>query len=115
MFDWIEVVGLSNVISNSRETLESVSYKLPDWIIYSLPDGLWTYSFSASIILIWNNNNRHLGYWIMIPILFSILPEMLQGLRIFPGTFDMLDLIFMAVAFEISYFSLNLKNQPYEN
>lgn len=115
MFEWVNYLGLNQQVFYLRDSLIPFADVLPGWIYFSLPDGLWTYSFTSAIVLLWKSNERQLKFWVALPILISVIPELLQGINLFPGTFDLLDLILIGFAFEISYFQLFLINQPHEN
>ena len=98
MFDWFDFFGFSEIILDVRELFREFLF-LPNWFYYSLPDGLWTYAFTSSFIIIWGINNPVLKYWLIIPFILSLVPEMLQLFNLFPGTFDLNDLIFMSIGF----------------
>jgi len=92
MLKWIENYNTS--ILNIR-TLTSAYYnKLPDWFLFSLPDGLWLFSYTSLVLLIWKNKiNRENFFWIAIIPIFIILSEFGQLLNIVPGTFDLVDIL----------------------
>ena len=54
MFDWFALLGIAESISDLRENSPSNS-KVPSWIIYNLPDGLWVYSLTALMLIIWQD------------------------------------------------------------
>ncbi len=112
MFKWFEFLGLSNIIYIVRECVINIS--LVDWVRYSLPDGLWVYSFSTVLIILWNENKTLLFYFLLIPFLLGPGVEILQFFKLFEGTFDLMDLIITIVAFSLSLF-FNLKFNQYEN
>lgn len=80
----------------------------PSWFIYSLPDGLWTYSITCSYVRLSfcdiNIFKRRI-FFVLGPIL-SISIEIAQYFKIFPGTFDMVDIYFIFIAIVIAYFSI---------
>jgi hypothetical protein len=87
---------------------------IPYWIRYNLADGLWLYSFIATITIIWK---AHLSFyynlWIIIALLSAILLEVFQSYNIVPGTFDWYDLlsyvIFACIFFAVS--KINIKGK----
>tara|TARA_B100001109_G_scaffold226315_1_gene200336 strand:- start:503 stop:895 length:393 start_codon:yes stop_codon:yes gene_type:complete len=101
MFDWFEFLGFSELIYDVRYLFQEFLL-LPNWFYYSLPDGLWTYAFTSSFIIIWGIKNPILKYWLAIPLILSVVPEILQFYNLFPGTFDWVDLIFMSNGFILS-------------
>ncbi len=89
MFRWIEAVGLLNVVESIRD---SRSFSLPDWVVYSLPDGLWVYSYVVFMGWVWNFNfTKGLIFILAVPII-GIISEIAQLLGWLPGIFDWKDL-----------------------
>lgn len=105
MFYWFELIGLNSPISNLRDNLYAFKQYIPPWVYFSLPDGLWVYSFTSSILILWKKNN----YWILFPIITGIMVEVLQGFSLFPGTFDYLDLTFSIIGLTLSKIIINNK------
>lgn len=67
---------------------------LPDWFLFSLPDGLWIFSYTSLVLLIWRNKiNRENFFWIAIIPILIILSELGQLFNIVPGTFDLIDVL----------------------
>ena len=95
LFSWIDYIGLTESIDNLR--LKTLPYKddFPDWVLYSLPDGLWLFSFSSAIMVIWERELKLHAFiiWISMLILVVFL-EILQYYNIINGTFDIVDIIF---------------------
>ena len=65
-----------------------------DWVIYSLPGGLW----SAAYILVTDALMRPLGRsqcwrWASVIPLLGAISELGQALHLVPGTFDVADLV----------------------
>ena len=100
MFKWFDFLGLENVIQLMRSTLFNVKSNIPNWIYFSLPDGLWVYSFTR--------------IWLLIPFISGILSEILQYFGLFPGTFDYLDLCFSLFCIFLSIFIINLNYKHYD-
>jgi hypothetical protein len=112
MFSWFETVGLSSFVNGIRKILNPFKENIPTWIYYSLPDGLWVYSFTSSYMLIWGKDIQSAKYWLLLPLVFGSAVELAQGIRIFPGTFDILDFLCCSVGLLLSIliFKLN-KNE----
>ncbi len=102
MFDWFNLIGIIDYVNLVRETLQPVRQHIPEWIYYSLPDGLWVYAFTSILHTIWGKNYTKLKYWLILPITFGILMEVAQAFNIVRGTFDFLDLILCMTAFILS-------------
>ncbi|WP_298539484.1 hypothetical protein [uncultured Aquimarina sp.] len=95
MFDWFNQIGFINLIEVFREYIFKFSYLIPDWILFSLPDGLWLFSYVSTILYIWNNDiTKNSLLWIFIVPTIAILSEICQAMKILPGTFDLNDLLF---------------------
>lgn len=108
MFEWFNIIGITEVIFNFRDIVQS-NINLRPWMIFSLPDGLWTYSFTSSMILVWRNNDKYSKIFICSPLVISILFEFLQYFEIINGTFDWNDVYIIIVSFLICNTYLNLK------
>ena len=103
MFSWFDSIGFNTQISFLREYFSPIKSWLPSWVYFSLPDGLWVYSFTSIILLIWEGE---INYWLIIPFTTGILVEVMQGFS-FIGTFDWIDFIFSIFGFFISIIIIN--------
>lgn len=99
MFDWFEMLLLEDHIEKLRFISMRYSQNLPDWFVYSFPDGLWLFSYISLILIIWKNQiTKHSIIWILIIPLYAIILEIGQLLSYLKGTFDFNDLLFYSVA-----------------
>lgn len=94
IYRWVKDLGFENEISYLRTTLQDVY--LPDWFIYSMPDGLWMFAFVLTVLSIWNYKlDKISGVWIVSAILcglgFEIMQKFIKGM----GVFDWTDLFIM--------------------
>jgi hypothetical protein len=64
---------------------------LPNNISNYIPDGLWAYSFSSTILIIWNRKINI--FWFIILGLCFIIFEIMQSTHILKGTGDIIDII----------------------
>lgn len=71
--------------------LLSISDIISRQISNYLPDGLWAYAMTASILLIWDFKINY--FWMSLIILLFISIEMLQKLHFIKGTGDINDII----------------------
>lgn len=95
MFIWFESINLSNSISELRLFTLPLSFHLPDWFLYSLPDGLWLFSYISLLLLIWGNViSKQNIHWVLLVPLIAIFSEIGQLIKLVPGTFDIVDLGF---------------------
>lgn len=114
MFKWFDFLGLENIIQLIRSSLYNVKSNIPNWIYFSLPDGLWVYSFTSAILIYWDTNQERARIWLLIPFFSGILSEILQYFSLFPGTFDYLDLCFSLFCIFLSIFIINLNYKHYD-
>lgn len=105
MFGWMANSGVKPFIDTIRLKLFSYQMCLPKWLIFSLPDGLWVYSFTSSILIFWKGE---LTFWAYIPLMIGAGSEIGQWFHLFPGTFDFLDFFLEFLGLIIS-FTLNKK------
>ena len=95
MFSWFDSINLSAVISELRLLTLPLSDHLPNWFLYSLPDGLWICSYLSVLLVVWDNViSKHNIHWLLLVPMIAIFSEIGQLFKIVPGTFDILDLIF---------------------
>ena len=87
---------------------------IPSWAYFSIPDGLWVYSFSSALLILWGDQYERGKYWLLIPIFTSNISELAQGIKIFPGTFDIIDFTFCMIAFSLSIMIVTPKIQKNE-
>lgn len=109
IFKWLSILGLDGFVYRVRLFFTDVKVFIPDWMYYSLPDGLWIYSFTSALLIYWNNDIEKVKHLLLIPFLTGVLIEVFQGLKIFEGTFDFLDLTFSITGFILSIFIINYK------
>ena len=95
MFDWFDTINLLDAISTFRVFTLPFSVNLPHWFLYSLPDGLWLFSYLSLLLFIWNNKiSKQNMHWLLLLPILAISSEIGQFFGIVPGTFDIIDLIF---------------------
>ncbi len=99
MFVWIDYVGLTNSLMFLRESFQH--YQLPSGILYNLPNGTWTYAFTAMMTYIWlgSTSSRKILF-ILLPLSLGFAFEYGQYINIIPGTYcygDVLAHLFGAI------------------
>lgn len=114
MFCWFKYIGIDSNVSTVRQELSGIKYFLPQWTYYSLPDGLWVYSFTSALLIVWDNQFKNAKFWLLVPLFTGLVIEIAQGLKIFPGTFDIIDLIFCFSALLLSIIFLTPKKEKNE-
>lgn len=87
------------------------TFDIPNFVKYSLPDGLWLFSYLMIIDGIWFGYKSpiHLLYLAVLPIV-AFLSEILQMFKLFPGTGDLVDILFyfmsILIFITIKYYKL---------
>ena len=95
LFKWIDYIVLIDPVENLR--IVTLPYKeyLSEWFLYSLPDGLWMFSYSCIVLVIWKRKiTKYSLLWLLSLPMISILFEVLQYYNYFNGTFDIVDIFF---------------------
>jgi len=115
MFSWFDIIKISGMISELRILTIPLSEQLPDWFLYALPDGLWLFSCITVLLIVWGNViSKHNIFWIVLMPLVAIFSEIGQFIKIVPGTFDFIDLIFYTLGSSLPIFMFaNLKTKNF--
>ena len=120
LFKWLNIIFPTSEIKLIREYTLILTPYLPDWFLFSLPDGLWMFSFVCFVFTIWGNKlNLNTLFWVILVFLISISHEFGQLFNYFPGTFDVYDITFylLGVLIPILLFTnlkLSFKFKNYE-
>lgn len=110
MFGWLREIGVFEFTAGYRHYTLPFAENIPNWILYSLPDGLWLFSYVFFMLIIWDNKiSKHNIYWILLAPIFAICSEIGQLLNFVPGTFDLYD-IYSYFFFFIFAFCIFVKN-----
>ena len=92
MFTCLNKVGVLEAIQFLRRL--GAEYAVSDWIKYSLPDGLWLFSYMFLIDTIWEGKilvSYYFFLWVLPAV--AVGSEVLQVFGWLPGVFDILDLV----------------------
>lgn len=103
MFRWGEKLGLGNMITQIR-SISADYLPLPQWVLFSLPDGLWVLSYVFAMAAIWVCDlTSHRFLFFLIPFI-AIGSEILQSIGLVQGSFDWIDLFLYFLATIIGTF-----------
>ncbi|MGL5000970.1 MAG: hypothetical protein ACRC6J_04535 [Cetobacterium sp.] len=101
-YQFIEILNLDSYIIEVRKVVWVYRKYIPNWVIYSLPDGLWIFSMGISIL-----HNRY--YYKKAQNIFTIVLFCIVGVEIIQGiygghgtligTFDLADVICYIVGY----------------
>lgn len=91
---WLNVIGLDRSLVHLRIQVAPLYIYLPEWVIYSLPNGLWAFSYAFIITALWWPTLTALKYlWLATIPLVGLGYEVMQYLGIIPGVFCYTDLV----------------------
>ena len=90
MFDWFDAIGISNEIDGLRRLFQGEG--IYGWVKYSLPDGLWAFSYMFLVDAIWNGSRSKSSFIFIysLPVI-ALLSEFFQYFGLLPGVFDWVD------------------------
>lgn len=108
MFSWYETIGFGGLTNELRKFTFQFSNRIPEWILFSLPDGLWIFSYVTLMLVIWRNSVSIKNvFWILIIPLLAIGSELGQLFGLIIGTFDFADLILYILGMTLPFILLN--------
>lgn len=108
MFSWYKTFWLDGIINQLRKTTIPFAEFIPEWILFSLPDGLWIFSYICLILFIWKNSVSLKNiFWILIIPILAISSELGQLFGFITGTFDLTDLIFYILGMTLPFIFFN--------
>jgi hypothetical protein len=107
-FGWFAAVGLGDALAKVRAAVLPFTTALPSFVRFSVPDGLWAFAFTRAMILVWSGTwSRASAPWILLAPMVAIGSELGQGLRIVPGTFDVVDLLSVTLGSALALWRMN--------
>ena len=114
VFDWVAAAGGAQRVSTLRAAFDPWLPSLPQWLVFSLPDGLWTFAGTSWIAIIWSGKRRSTPAlaWIAVIPALAIGGEVGQFCGFVPGRFDLMDLVFILLGALGGYLAWNPKNVP---
>lgn len=90
MFNWFDAIGIGNEIDGVRRLFQGEG--IYGWVKYSLPDGLWAFSYMFIVDAIWNGSKLISSYIFIYSLpFFALLSEFFQYFGLLPGVFDWVD------------------------
>jgi hypothetical protein len=109
MFQWFDYIGIDGLTNAIRSFFLPYKPFLYEWFYYSLPDGIWIFSFTTTLIIYWDFCFEKVKIWLLIPFFLGIIFEILQSFYAIFGTFDVFDLLCSIVGFLLSFIFLKIK------
>jgi len=110
IFKWLEYININDTIHVVRNHTVLLCKYIPDFLLYSLPDGIWVYSATSALLLIWEHTlYKHL--WIYLPVTSAVAAEILQSTGLIAGTFCMFDIIAYITGLILSCIIINKRRK----
>jgi hypothetical protein len=95
MFKWFSILNVDGLIQHFRGLTLHYCGILPDWILYSLPDGLWVFSYVSIVLYVWKAEINYNNFiWVILIPLYAVIHEIGQFFQVVSGTFDSTDMLF---------------------
>lgn len=79
---------------------------LPNFLVFSLPEGLWVLAVTLASKNIYFGKQKHLIHVAILPIIISLTLELFQLIHVTNGTFDWLDIASAISFWSLGYFLL---------
>ena len=89
VFEWVDSCGIGQLVDYARQRVSDV--KPRDFIVFNLPNALWTISYLLSVNALIESRRLKLVVAILLPA-FAIILEFCQMIGVINGTFDVIDL-----------------------
>lgn len=91
MFKWTDTLYLNSLVKDLRQ-LTSI-YTPSDFVIYNLPDGLWSIAYFLIMLSIWGKIDKECIAWFCLMPFFALFSEFMQLTPLMPGQFDVWDVV----------------------
>lgn len=92
---WCQSLGIADFVEPMRMSVKDSH--VPDFILYSLPDGLYCASYILLMDAAWEGKGLSRNIAVALIPSVAIMHEIAQGIGWTRGTFDICDLIFYAL------------------
>jgi len=100
-------LGVGRLVDGLRQAAAPLGPYLPAWLLVNLPDGLWTYTLTALVAIIWRRGPARVRRaWLGGVLVFALAFELGQLLRLVPGSFDPVDLCVIGAAWAVALSTL---------
>ena len=96
MFQWVSSLHLDGAIEYIRRDYRTDC--INEWLVYSLPDGLWISSFIIIMYCVWRKaKKKERMTWVLSLPLAALVSEIMQLFGWLIGTFDWVDFVCYAI------------------
>lgn len=110
MFRLVDALGATTVLGVCRAWASDSGAWLPEWIIYSLPNALWSAAYILTVEALLTPSRNKVAIAGIMPVAGAVT-EWLQATGVLSGTFDVLDVVAYALPYlaYIVYFAYQTK------
>ncbi len=105
MFSWLRLINLESIFVQKKINSDSIFLS---FCVYSLPNGLWSYSAIILFGVIWEESKKTFLFYSTVFTLGNLLFEFLQLFKIIPGTFDFIDILVLLISLLAGIFTYKL-------
>jgi hypothetical protein len=112
MFRVVERAGMDGLVASYRSAVAPLGAALPEWVVFSLPNALWSLSLVSLFGLLWRHEQRMAVAAMTGASLLAILPEILQAVHVVPGTYSGQDLLAGLIACCLAALAVHLLSLP---
>lgn len=104
MFNFFKEIGIPPLINLDVILPVDLKSRIPEWVIYSLPNSLWLYSMLSFLFSVWKENKQKLIKYLLGSFMTCILIEVSQKIHWIPGTFCITDILFVTLSLIVFVF-----------
>ena len=91
--NWIDFYDMA-LVHSLRPLTVPLHTRLPEWMVFSLTNGLWTFAYALIMTHIWWGRRSFAGFfWLASVPLLGVCHELAQFFGFIPGTFCYQDLL----------------------
>lgn len=99
MFRWFDAIGVAVPIAQLRVLAAGVRHYLPRWVLFSAPNALWVYSFTAFMTELWHDSPVASRFcWLLAGPAVGVGLEVAQAYHLVRGPFDVVDVVLSGLA-----------------
>ena len=91
MFRLVEALGATPYLDNYRAWASGFGTQLPEWVVYSLPNALWSAAYILTVDALLKPSRSKVAIAGIMPMAGTV-SEWLQATGVLRGTFDIADI-----------------------
>jgi hypothetical protein len=81
VFAWYKWLHVYDLVARLRHVMWPARHVVPHWVLFSLPDGCWVYSFTVFLKSVWENSGDRSWafFWVALPTTLAVGAEIGQA------------------------------------